>query len=157
MKITTQRKVWSGILLLLVIVAGACKKDKEKVVIPTLLGAWMEVVRFDGPLIRYRTMGLLNDSLITFTTHNVSNGSYVLTTVTSIYHTDGQKLITNFKEMVVSEFGTGKIISKGPVSGKYLDNATYVLDATSLTINYTDYISDGPVPAVIVFNRPGLD
>lgn len=149
MKITTQRKGLVTILLLLVIVAGACKKDKPGAVFPIeLTGYWLENVRFDGSVISYKEIHFWGDS-VKFTSVDVA--SYQFTSARGTYSTQGDKLITNFKEVTVHR--GGKMISRGPVSGSYLENATYTLNAINLTLNYTTYPADAPMNTTIVFNR----
>jgi hypothetical protein len=150
MKVTAHWKGLLSFLLLLTIVTSACKKNKS-VVVPTpgLIGSWTEDVHPGVSSIMPRSLMLSKDSV-----HFViwDQAAQQVTYVQGTYSTQGNKLVTNFKEIVVRK-NNNKIISRAPVSGGYFDNATYLLNGNKLTLNYTSYPADGPVPATMTFNR----
>jgi len=147
MKITTQRKCWLGILLLLVIVAGACKKDKPVVVAPSeLQGYWTENKTYEQSLILSKSIHFFRDSV-----HFMYSDQAILqhTYIKGKFRIQGNSLIKNFKEIMI---GRGnKVISTDPVSGIYLENARFTLKDYILTINYIDYPAGVATPTTVVF------
>ncbi|WP_316837417.1 hypothetical protein [Pedobacter nutrimenti] len=150
MKVTTHWKSLFSFILFLTILTTACKKGKP-VAIPTpeLIGNWTEDVHPGVSSIMPRGLLLSKDSI-----HFVSwdQAAQQVTYVQGTYSTQGNKLITNFKEIVIRK-NNDKIISRTAVSGSYFENATYLLNGNKLTLNYTSYPADAPTPATMTFNR----
>lgn len=150
MKVTAHWKGLLSFLLLLTIVTSACKKNKSVVVpTPELIGNWTEDVHPGVSSIMPRSLMLSKDSV-----HFVSwdQAAQQVTYVQGTYRTEGNKLIANFKEIVIRK-NNNQIISRTPVSGGYFDNATYLLNGNKLTLNYTSYPADAPTAATMTFNR----
>ncbi|PTS98521.1 hypothetical protein DBR11_14690 [Pedobacter sp. HMWF019] len=154
MKVTAHWKSLLSFLLLLTIVTSACKKNKSVVVPnPELIGNWTEDIHPGVSSIMPRELILSKDS-IRFVSWD--QATQQVTYVQGTYRTEGNKLITNFKEIVIRK-NNDKIISRTPVSGGYFDNATYLLNGNKLTLNYTSYPADAPTPATMTFNRMIFD
>ncbi|RAJ34212.1 hypothetical protein [Pedobacter cryoconitis] len=142
--------IWKCLLLFLLIVVIACKKDKLAVVSPPeLVGSWSEDVSANEAGKSSRGLMFSKDSIY-FTTSD--HASRQVTYIQGTYSTQENKLIANFKEIVVRQ-NNDWVISRTPVTSTYLENATYVMDRYKLTLNYSGSTSDGPKPAVIIFNR----
>lgn len=150
MKILTPWKGLLSSLLLLMIILSACKKNKPVVVSPPeLLGNWTEDMPFDDSSRLPRNLLFLKEKIVFMTSNQVSRQ---VTSVEGIYRTEGNKLITNFTEIVVSQ-NNGGIISRTTVNGNYFQNATYVMSERKLTINFTGNPSNGTMPSTMNFNR----
>ena len=150
MKIITHSKTLLGSLLLLTIVTSACKKDKPAVITtPQLDGSWTEDVPFNATAKVPRQLMFLRDSI-----HYViwDQISHQVTYIQGTYRTEGDKLIPNFKEIVVRQ-DNDLVISRTDVKDSYFQDATYVVGERKLTIRFTGNPSSGTAPTTMVFNR----
>ena len=154
MKVVTRVNGLFSFLFVLTIVVSGCKKDEPTAGAPAeLSGSWNEDVPYNPALKSSRGLMFSRDSIYFATWDHTS---HQVTYVNGTYVKQGNKLITDFKEIVVRQ-NNDWVISRSPVSVNYFDNATFKLDGSKLIIDYTGYPSSSSLPATITFSRVLLD
>jgi hypothetical protein len=134
--------------LLCVMLASACKKDKNEPA-KKLYGQWEETGLSN---VGSRSLSITKDSI--YLNIWISSGGVLSETVriSGAYQLKGDSLITSAKERVESK-SNGQVISRKPVTGKMYEKATYKVEDNKLTINYTTYPADAPVATTANFRR----
>ena len=138
----------SGLLMLLSLVMISCKKDKTPAgPKDALTGSWEAVPQ------KAYSKRLLFEAGGNFSMQIRDQGNqYWSTEVIGKYTISGDQLIVNTSSNL-EKSSTGKIISNTPVNYVLFDKGKFSIDQQVLTINYTTYPADGPVPTVAKFNQ----
>jgi len=68
------------------------------------------------------------------------------------YSISGDRLMVNISSSL-EKSSTGKIITNTPINYVLFENGKFNIDNRVLTINYTTYPADAPVPTVAKFNQ----
>lgn len=137
-------------LLLIILLASACKKDKVQpdVEVNTLRGTWKE--RETTPDFN-RYLKLTQDSifLIYKPINTLNEESYFSGT----YAIKGDSLKADFNELITKR--DNKLISKVKIYGQVLDNATFRVNNNILTLKYVTYPADAPMVTRATFDKVG--
>jgi hypothetical protein len=136
----------SVMLTAVLMLASACKKDKEQKVSNYLMGGWNEK---GLPTNVSRSLHFFGDSVVV----NIAASGvvYSATRISGTYKAEGNNLILNLNKQLVTESGKQAIITT--YTGKLYENATFKVDGNTLTLNYTTYPADAPVATTAAFSR----
>lgn len=138
----------SGLFMLLSFVLISCKKDKTPLGSPDVLtGGWEEV-----PQSAYsRRLSFSLGGKFSMQMRDQSN-QYWISEVIGKYSISGDKLMVNISSSL-EKSSTGKIIRNTPTNYVLFENGKFNIDNRVLTVNYTTYPADAPVPTVAKFNQ----
>lgn len=138
----------SGLLMLLSFVTISCKKDKTSAGSPDVLtGGWEEV-----PQKAYsRRLSFSLGGKFSMQIRDQSN-QYWSSEVIGQYSISGDRLIVNISSNL-EKSSTGKIITNTPINYVLFENGKFNIDNHVLSVNYTTYPADAPIPTVAKFNQ----
>lgn len=128
-------------LILFSLCFSACKKDKETKVENALIGDWNELNLTDNS----RSVKFTKEE----TFHSIirGNGSTIMLNGTYQIKLDSLKITAT--EMLQQE--PGKTVQHQPAPNYIYDMATFSVSGDTLTIRYTTYPADAPVPTMAKF------
>lgn len=138
----------SGLFMLLSFFLISCKKEKTPLGPPDVLtGGWEEV-----PQSAYsRRLSFSLGGKFSMQMRDQSN-QYWISEVIGKYSISGDQLMVNISSSL-EKSSTGKIITNTPTSYVLFENGKFNIDNRVLTVNYTTYPADAPVPTVAKFNQ----
>jgi hypothetical protein len=142
-------------LLLSVIFIGnsSCKKSVNAT--KSLLGDWYEQANPAGFSrgLNFGSDGSFSARFTAFPAPLSGGGTSELTTTTfaGTYQVKGDSLLTKITTMTVNQNNIGSVVT--PSIQKVFEYATFKVNNGKLTINYTTYPADAPVPTQATYVR----
>lgn len=125
----------------------SCKKDTTEGKTDVLTGAWEEVPQ------KAYSKRLLFESGGKFSMQvRDKDNQYWSLVISGNYSVSSDNLsVTTTNETVKSSAGT--VVSTNLINYKLFENGKFSIDNFILTLNYTTYPADGPVPTTSKFNK----
>lgn len=138
-----------SLLISSLLVLSGCKKEKktQPETFNTILGGWYEM-----PIIvnTSRNLSFGSDGTFVMTITNYSTSTSIIK-FSGTFKIKGDSLLVTIKEKSIRE-GNNPVTTT-PADDKLYENAKFNVNDSILTLNYTTYPADGPVPTQTKFRR----